>query len=72
MQHKTESLRQKVIHLVLDLRMDIIEQHMKDIQTQMKQAGNDMERIKELMTEYKETQQIRDTLAKKVGNDVLM
>ncbi|MGN1263625.1 MAG: DNA primase [Prevotella sp.] len=72
MQHKPESLRQRVIHLVLDLRMDIIVQHMKDIQTQMRQAGSNMERIKELMTEYKETQQIRDMLARKVGNDVLM
>ena len=34
-------------------------------------AGNNMERIKELMEQYKQTQQLRNELAKQLGNDVL-
>lgn len=72
MQHKPETLRQRVIHLVLDFRMDIIAQRLKDIQMQLRQAGNDMERIKQLMQEHKDTQQLRDMLARKLGSDIMV
>ena len=64
-------LRQRVLHLVLDLRMDIIEQRLKEIQKQLKTVGTDMERMKELLEEFRDTQQIRDALAKQLGNDVI-
>ena len=64
-------LRQRVLHLVLDLRMDIIEQRLKEIQKQLKSVGNDMARMKELLEEFKDTQMIRDALAKQLGNDVI-
>ena len=64
-------LRQRVLHLVLDLRMDIVEQRLKEIQKQLKTVGSDMERMKELLEEFRDTQQIRDTLAKQLGNDVM-
>ena len=48
-------LRQRVLHLVLDLRMDIIEKRLKEIQAQLKTVG----------------QQIRDALARQLGNDVI-
>ena len=65
------SLRQHVLHLVLDLRLDIVEKRMKDIKTQMRQAGADMARIKELMQEFKDTQELRDALAKQLGNNIV-
>ena len=64
-------LRQRVLHLVLDLRMDIIEKRLKGIQAQLKAVGSDMERMKQLLEEFKETQQIRDALARQLGNDVI-
>ena len=66
------SLRQHVEHLVLDLRMDIIDKQIKEIQTQMRQAGNDMELIKELMEELKSLQELRNALAKQLGNDLVV
>ena len=66
------SLRQHVLHLVLDLRMDIVEKRLKEIRTQLSQVGNDMDRVKELMEELKETQELRNALAKKLGNDVIV
>ena len=65
-------LRQRVLHLVLDLRMDIIEQRLKEIQKQLKTVGSDMERMKLLLEEFRDTQQIRDALAKQLGNDVVV
>ena len=64
-------LRQRVLHMVLDLRLDIIEQRMKEIQKQLKTVGSDKELMKQLLEEFKDTQQIRDALAKQLGNDVM-
>ena len=65
------SLRQHVLHLVLDLRMDIVEKRLKELKAQMKQVGSDMDRIKTLMAEFKETQELRNALAQQLGNDVV-
>lgn len=71
MKQTAENLRQRVTHLVLDLRMNIIKKHLKDIQVQMRSAGSDMERIKQLMEEYKDAQQLRDALARQIGSDII-
>jgi DNA primase len=66
------ALRQNVLHLVLDLRLDIIDKHLKEIHTQLRQVGNDMDRVKELLEELKMTQELRNALAKKLGNDLII
>ena len=64
-------MRQHVLHLVLDLRLDIIEKKMKEIQQQLRQVGGDMERARQLLEQYKDTQELRDALAKQLGNDLV-
>ena len=64
-------LRQHVLHLVLDLRLDIIEKRLKEIQAQLREAGKDMEKATPLLKELMDTQQIRDALAKQLGNDLV-
>ena len=64
-------LRQHVLHLVLDLRMDIVEKRLKELKAQMRQVGSDMDRIKALMEEFKETQELRNALAQQLGNDLV-
>ena len=64
-------LRQHVLHLVLDLRLDIIEKKMKEIQLQLRQVGGDMQRTRQLLEQYKDTQELRDALAKQLGNDLV-
>ena len=64
-------LRQYVMHLVLDLRMDIVEKRLKELKAQMRQVCSDMERIKALMEEFKETQELRNALAQQLGNDLV-
>jgi len=66
------SLRQHVLHLVLDLRLDIVDKRLKEIQSQMRQVGSDMARIRELMEDYKSTQELRNALAKQLGNDLIV
>ena len=59
-------LRQYVQHLVLDLRLDIVEKRLKELKTQM---GKDMD--KALMEEFRDTQQLRNALAQQLGNDLV-
>ena len=63
-------LRQHVLHLVLDLRMNIVDKRLKEIQLQLRQAGTDMAHVKALMEAYKEAQELRNALAKQLGNDL--
>ncbi len=67
-------LRQCVQHLILDFRMDIVNQHLKDVQRQLKELGSsyDPARLKELMDEYKQTQELRNALARERGSDVIV
>ena len=65
------SLRQRIVHLIMDFRMDIVGQRLKEIQMAMRQATGDMERTMQLMEEYKDTQQLRDLLARRLGSDVM-
>ena len=69
-QPREGSLRQRVVHLVMDLRMELIDRQLKDIQTAMKQASSDMARVVELMQQYKDTQELRNMLARRLGSDM--
>ncbi len=72
MKHKPETLRQRVVHLILDFRMDIVKRRLADIQQQLRQAGSDMDRIMRLMQEHKDTQMLRDALARQLGSDIMV
>ena len=67
-------LRQHIQHLILDFRMDIVNQHLKTLQRQLKEMGSgiDHAKLKELMEEYRDTQYLRDALAKQRGSDVII
>ena len=60
-----------VLHLVLDFRLHIIEQQMKDIQKQLKLAGSDMEQVKPLMEEFSRIQKLRNAVARQLGNNLV-
>ena len=66
------SLRQRVLHLVMDYRLDIVEARLKEIQRQLQQVGSNMERMMQLLKEHKETKEIRDALAKRLGSDLVV
>ena len=66
------SLRQRIQHLILDFRMDIVNQRLKDIQRELKTVGSDRNRMKELMDAFKDTQELRNALARQRGSDVVV
>ena len=72
MQPREDSLRQRVLHLIMDFRLEIVEQHLRKIQLQLRQATGDMNNMMQLMKDYKETQELRNMLAKKLGSDLIV
>ena len=73
-EYTTADLQQKIQHLILDFRMDIVNQRLKEIQRQLKTMGSqiDREQLKQLMDDYKDTQELRNALAKQRGSDVIV
>lgn len=67
-----EALRNHAIHLINDYRMDYLEQRLKDLMREIVEASNDPERMQQLMMEYKDTHQIRNALAKQLGNNIIV
>ncbi len=72
MEPQENSLRRRVLHLVMDFRLSIIEARLKQIQLDLRQSSGDMERIMQLMQEFKDTQELRNMLAKKLGSEMIV
>ncbi len=66
----TDILKQRVMHLILDYRKGIVDNRLKEIQRQLRNVGQDMNLMRELMGEYKKTQELLNALAKQLGSDV--
>lgn len=67
-----ESLRNRTVHLLLDFRMEYVENRLNTLKREIAQATGDSERMKSLMTEYMEKMSLRNELAKKLGNNILV
>ncbi|MBQ9395853.1 MAG: DNA primase, partial [Proteobacteria bacterium] len=67
-----EALRQRAIHLVLDFRMDYVEQRLKDIKREIASITGDAGRIQSLMQEFKDKSELRNALAQKLGNNIMV
>ena len=71
-QPREGSLRQRVLHLIMDFRLDLIENRLKQILQQMRQPGISSEQAMQLLQEHKETKELRDALAKRLGSDLIV
>jgi len=67
-----DTLRNKVVHLVLDFRMGYVEKHMRELQREIILASGDNEKMMRLMQEFKDMQQIRNAIAKELGSDIIV
>lgn len=67
-----KELRDRVMHMVLDFRMEYVEEHLRDLQQKLKSVAQDVEAALNVMKEIKRMQQIRNLLAKELGNDILV
>ena len=69
---KEDSLKLRVQHLVMDYRLHIVDQQLKHIQQQLRKAGDDLQQTMQLLKEHKETKELRDLLAKRLGSDLVV
>ena len=69
--HDEDTLRNQVEHLILDFRMDYVEQHLKELQREINLAMGDTTKMMKLMAEYKDMQVIRNEIAKELGSYIV-
>ena len=72
MRKEENSLQNHIEHLILDFRLNYVDSHMKDVQRQIILNASDPERMVQLMQQYKELQELRNQLAKKLGSNILV
>ena len=70
---RIDDVRNQLEHLLNDFRMDYIEHHLKELQQKIKTATNGpADELMKLMAEYKETQELRNKLARMLGNNIVV
>ena len=67
-----ETLRQRTLHLLLDFRREYIENRLKELQKEINQSVGNTEKLMKLMAEYKDMQQLRNAVAKQLGNNIMV
>src|SRR5574344_102641 len=67
----TDDLCNKVIHLVGDFKMNYIDNKLKEIRIQMNKATGNLPQTLDLMKRYKETQEMRNAIARQLGSDII-
>ena len=65
-----DSLKNRAIHLMLDFRMEYIEKHLRELKQKIAKASSD--ELLSLMAEYKEMTEMRNILAKQLGNNIIV
>ena len=69
---KTEDLRNRATHLVLDYRMKYVEGQLRQLQAQIRGVRDDKEELMRLMKQYSDMQHIRNELAKQLGSNIMV
>lgn len=67
-----ESIRNRTLHLILDFRMDYLDERLKMLQKQIANSANNAELTLQLMAEYKDASQLRNAIAKQLGSNILL
>ena len=66
-----DGLREQVIHLILDFRMDYVEEQLKELEVKMRKTTDISEQM-EIMREVKDMREIRNALAKRLGKNIVV
>ena len=72
MNEGTETLRNRVAHLVLDFKMGYINSRMRALQADIARSAADTKRCTALMQEYKELQGIRSKMARELRTEIII
>ena len=65
-----DGLREQVIHLILDFRMDYVEEHLKELKAKFRNTADVTEQMN-IMQDIKDMQEIRNALAKRLGKNIV-
>ena len=71
-QQREGSLRDRVLHLVADFRLDVLRTRLKALETKMREPGVPMEQLMQLLKQHKETKEYCDILAKRSGRELIV
>ena len=64
------SLQRLVTHLIMDYRLNIVEEQLKQIKLQLREVNGDMDRMRELMEQLMRAQELRNALARQLGSNI--
>ena len=67
-----ESIRNRTLHLILDFRLDYLDERLKMLQAQIASSADNAELTMKLMAEYKDASQLRNAIAKQLGSNILL
>ena len=71
-EEEREKLKNEVLHLLLDFRLDYLERRLKELQQDITQAVNEPERMMMLMKEFQEAQKLRNDCARQLGSNIVI
>lgn len=67
-----DTLRNQVVHMILDFRMDYVEQQLKNLKQEITLSASDPDKMMKLMADFKELQVIRNSIAKELGSEIII
>jgi DNA primase len=70
--NQKEQLRGKAQHLLLEFRKDYLDSQLKTLMDQIRKTVEDHDELMKLMKQYTEVKSLRDALAKKLGNILIV
>ena len=65
-------LRDQIIHMVLDFRMDFVKEKLKTLKAEISKCSGDNDKMVSLIKEYQDTQNLRNTIAKELGSEIII
>ena len=65
-------LRDQIIHMVLDFRMDFVKEKLKTLKTEISKCNGDSDKMVSLIKEYQDTQNLRNAIAKELGSEIII
>lgn len=69
---RENGLRDRVMHMVLDFRMDFVEDQLRVLNIRLRESKLEVSEMMNLMAEIKEMQERRNMLAQKLGSHILV
>ncbi len=71
METDEDKLKNKVLHLLLDFRLNYAETRLEELKRQLSLANGDMEKTMEIMKEIQTMQAFRNKIAKEIGSNII-